>query len=250
LYPIVFTQLVDRIGFRWTLNCFALISAACLVLGVALLKTRLPRSPHASLLLDWRGFKDARFVLTLSAIFILDWAVLVPPAYISTYARSNGFQNISPHILAILNAASIFGRGLPGPIADRIGRFNVMIVCSGACTASIFALWLNAHSSHALLIAFAVLYGLFSGSAYSLTPVCVAQLCRPDDYASKYGTGYGVVSFATLAGVPVSGGILGVGEGKNYAALIVFCGAAYAASTVLFVVARGFSVGWGLRVKF
>ncbi|KAK7184410.1 hypothetical protein DPSP01_011083 [Paraphaeosphaeria sporulosa] len=250
LFPIVFTQLVGRIGFTWTMNCFALISAFCLVVGVALLKTRLPRSPHASLIMDWRGFKDFRFVLTMSAIFVLDWAVLVPPAYISTYASSKGLHSLSQHVLAILNAASILGRGLPGPIADRIGRFNVMILSSAACTASILGLWLNANSSRAILSAFAVLYGLFSGSAYSLTPVCVAQLCRSDDYASKYGTAYGVVSFATLAGVPVSGSIVDVGGGANYAALISFCGAAYAASTVLFVVARGCSIGWGLQAKF
>lgn len=250
LYPIVFVRLTGRIGFAWTMRCFALMSAFCILLGTFLLKTRLPRNSRARLMLDWYGFKDHRFILTMSAIFILDWAVLVPPAYITMYATSKSLQSTSHNILAILNAASIFGRGLPGPVADKVGRFNIMILCSATCTISILGLWLNIGSSIPGLIAFAIVYGFFSGSAYSLTPVCVAQLCRTEDYASRYGTAYGIVSLATLAGVPLSGNILNAGSGENYSALILFCGAAYAVSTVLFIVARGVSKGWRLMTKF
>lgn len=80
--------------------------------------------------------------------------------------------------------------------------------------------------------------------------MCVSQLCRAEEYASRYGTAYGVVSLATLAGVPLSGCILSVGGGGGYEALILFCGATYALSTGLFVVARGVSGGWGVGVKF
>ncbi|KAH9882993.1 hypothetical protein J1614_000359, partial [Plenodomus biglobosus] len=250
LYPIMFAKLVPNIGFAWTMRCFALLSGCCFVLGIFLLRTRLPRNARARLTLDWAGFRDARFVLTMAAIFILDWAVLVPPAYVTMYARSRNLHSIAPNILAILNAASIFGRGLPGPVADWMGRFNVMIVCSTVCTVSIFCLWLKVGSSVAGIIVFAIVYGFFSGPAYSLTPVCVAQLCRTEDYASRYGTAYGVVSLATLAGVPLSGTILGTGRGGNYDALILFCGATYAVSTLLFVVARGVSKGWKLSTKF
>jgi MFS family permease len=246
LYPMMFSRLVLQIWFAWTMRCFALLSACCFLLGVLLLKTRLSRSSSARLALDWRGFRD----MTMSAIFVLDWAVLVPPAYITTYATSKSLTNISQHILAILNAASIFGRGLPGPVADNMGRFNVMVVCSAVCTLSIFGLWFKLGSSVPGLIVFAIFYGFFSGSAYSLTPVCVSQLCRAEEYASRYGTAYGVVSLATLAGVPLSGTILSVGGGKSYDRLILFCGATYATATVLFVVARGVSKGWGLRTKF
>lgn len=249
-YPLLFTGLVQSVGYPWTMRVFALISACSFILGLFLTKTRLPRNKQAKLLLDWRGFKDMRFLLTMAAIFILDWAVLVPPAYITTYATSEGLSSISNHILAILNAASIFGRGLPGPIADRIGRFNVMIICSTVCTMAILGIWLNAGSAVPGLVAFAVLYGFFSGSAYSLTPVCVAQLCKTEEYASRYGTAYGVVSIATLAGVPLSGQVLRTGSEPNYAALIGFCGAAYVASTVLFVVARVVSCGSKVMVKF
>ncbi|KAI8943664.1 hypothetical protein NX059_001648 [Plenodomus lindquistii] len=250
LYPIIFSRLTRKIGFAWTMRAFALLSGCCFAGGLLLLRTRLPRNSRAKLVVDWAGFRDIRFVLTMAAIFVLDWAVLIPPAYITLYASSRGLQSISPHVLAILNAASIFGRGLPGPVADKFGRFNVTIVCSAVCTIAIFCLWLNVGSSVAGLIAFAIIYGFFSGPAYSLTPVCVAQLCRTEDYASRYGTAYGIVSLATLAGVPLSGTILGAGRGNNYDALILFCGVTYTVSTALFVVARGISKGWKLGTKF
>lgn len=232
------------------MRLLALMSACCFLVGLALVQPRLPHSNQARLLLDWRGFRDKRFLLTMAAIFVLDWAVLVPPTYITTYASARHSNSMSKHILVILNAASVFGRFVPGTVADIVGRFNVMIFCSFVCTFAILGIWLNFGSGLPGLVYFAVLYGFFSGPAYSLTPVCVAQLCRTEEYASRYGTAYGVVSIATLAGVPLSGLVLGRGSDPNYTALILFCGAAYAASTSLFVVARGISCGWRPMVKF
>lgn len=248
--PILFNKLTPLVGFAWSIRCLCLFSAVCFFLSLLLLKTRLPRNRVASLTLDLQGFKDIRFTLTMLAIFVLDWAVLVPPAYLTTYTSLQGLNAQSSYILVILNAVSILGRGIPGILADRFGRFNVMIICSAACATSIFGLWLNARSNPSLVIPFAVLYGFFSGSAYSLTPVCVAQLCRTENYATRYGTAYGVVSLATLGGVPISGQILGTGEGDNYQALIMFCGAAYTASTGLFVIARGVSCNWKIIRRF
>ncbi|KAF5718524.1 MFS monocarboxylate transporter [Fusarium globosum] len=249
-YPLAFSHLSRRIGFPWTIRCFALVTLLCFLASLPLLKTRLPANPTSRLVLDWNGFKDTRFTLTMMAIFILDWAVLVPPAYITTYTSSHGLSDLSPNILAILNSASTLGRCLPGIVADRVGRFNVMIICATLSTLSIFCLWLQAESNAAVVISFAVTYGFFSGTAFSLTPVCVAQLCKTEEYATRYGTAYGVVSFATLAGVPISGLILGTSDGSHYTALVLFCGTAYAVSALLFICAKGASQDWRLLSKF
>ncbi|KLO92065.1 monocarboxylate transporter 2 [Fusarium fujikuroi] len=249
-YPLAFSHLSLRIGFPWTIRCFALVTLLCFLASLPLLKTRLPANPTSRLVLDWKGFKDMRFTLTMMAIFILDWAVLVPPAYITTYTSSHGLNHLSPNILAILNSASTLGRCLPGIVADRVGRFNVMIICATLSTLSIFCLWLQAESNAAVVISFAVTYGFFSGTAFSLTPVCVAQLCKTEEYATRYGTAYGVVSFATLAGVPISGLILGTSDGSHYTALVLFCGTAYAVSALLFICAKGASQDWRLLSKF
>ncbi|KAF4953946.1 hypothetical protein FGADI_5595 [Fusarium gaditjirri] len=249
-YPLAFSHLSRRIGFHWTMRCFALITLLCFLASLPLLKTRLPANPTSRLVLDWKGFKDTRFTLTMMAIFILDWAVLVPPAYITTYTSFHGLNDLSPNILAILNSASTLGRCLPGIVADKLGRFNVMIICATLSTLSIFSLWLQARSNAVVVICFAVAYGFFSGTAFSLTPVCVAQLCKTEEYATRYGTAYGVVSFATLAGVPLSGLILGTSDGNHYNALVLFCGTAYAVSALLFIFAKGVSQDWRLLSIF
>ncbi|KAI1046266.1 hypothetical protein LB505_013024 [Fusarium chuoi] len=249
-YPLAFSHLSRRIGFPWTMRCFAVVTLLCFLASLPLLKTRLPANPTSRLVLDWKGFKDKRFTLTMMAIFILDWAVLVPPAYITTYTSSHGLSDLSPNILAILNSASTLGRCLPGIVADKFGRFNIMIICATLSTLSIFCLWLQAGSNAALIISFAVTYGFFSGTAFSLTQVCVAQLCKTEEYATRYGTAYGVVSFATLAGVPLSGLILGASDGNHYTALVLFCGTAYAVSALLFICAKGISQKWSLLSIF
>ena len=34
--------------------------------------------------------------------------------------------NLAQYLVSILNAASFFGRTMPGYIADKVGRFNTM----------------------------------------------------------------------------------------------------------------------------
>lgn len=239
-YPLLFYVLSHRFGFPWALRCFALVAVACFTLSHLFIKTRLPRNERARILLNSREFKDSRFSVTVLAIFIIDFAVLVPPTYITTYASAHGFKSTSPYILTMHNAASILGRAIPGPIADEIGRFNVMVISSAMGSICIFSLWLNANASVSITLTFAVLHGFFSGLAYSLTAVCVAQLCRTNEYASKYGTAYGLASLGTLAGISISGMILETGSHQS---LILFCGAAYASAAGLFAVARIISQG-------
>lgn len=178
---------------------------------------------------------------------MIDLAVVLPPAYLTSYALHHGFSStLSYQLLAFLNATTVIGRGLPGFIADRWGRFNVMIVSSVISTIMILSLWMFAENNLAILVTFTVFFGTFSGTAYSLTPVCIAQICQQENYATRYGTAYGLVSFATLIGNPLAGAILG--PEKNYKALVGLCGAAYGTSAVLFVLARGKGGGWKLTV--
>ena len=245
IFPLLFQTLIPRVGYSWTILIIAFICSAFSVISISLMSTRLPT--HRKPIFDFQGFRDKRFTITIAAIFIIDLAVLVPPSFITTYAIAHKVEpNYSYQLLAILNAASVIGRGVPGLIADRWGRFNVMILSSLGCTLLILALWMFAGDSVIAITAFSILFGIFSGTAYSLTPVCVSQLCRTEDYGTRYGTAYGLVSFATLLGIPVSGLILGSGDGGNYGGLIWFCGGLYAVATGSFALARAFGSGWKL----
>ena len=176
----------------------------------------------------------------------IDMACLIPPTYLTTYALAQGVNSsLSYQLLAILNASQIIGRILPGYIADRLGRFNVMVLSSAPCAILVLALWLTAGSDEGAVIGFAATFGLFSGTAYSLTPVCISQLCRTEEYARKYGTAYLFISIATLTGIPISGAILNA-DGGNFKGVILFCGSGYLASGVLLGGPQGGGGGGGI----
>ena len=181
--------------------------------------------------------------------------------YLTSYALSSGALTtpFSYQLIAILNAGSFFGRWASGFLADRLGRFNTMILTLILCLSTTLFLWLPASLLPAvpssapvlkpLIIFYAVLFGFGSGSNISLTPVCVGQLCQTSNYGRYYATCYTLVSFGILTGIPIAGALLEVCGGR-YFGLITFTAASYAASLGLFVVTRTMKVGWGLRVVY
>lgn len=91
-------------------------------------------------------------------------------------------DTISYLIIAFLNSGAIPGRFLPGSIADRVGRFNMMVLKSDVCAILTLALWFNATDNLAVIICYAVLFSFWSGAAISLTPVFISQVCTTKDY--------------------------------------------------------------------
>lgn len=169
----------------------------------------------------------------------------------TSFALSAGIRPaLAYQLLSVLNAGSFFGRWGPGLLADKIGRFNTMIIMVFLCVLTTFALWLPAAflgsspATEGLIISFALLYGFASGSNITLGPVCTGQLCRTEDYGRYFATCFTVVGVGTLVGIPIAGEILKREEG-SYVGLITFGGTSYAVGLVLFLWARIRAVGWG-----
>lgn len=245
IFPLALQALFPRIGFAWSTRVIALLYLFLLGLANLFVRSRLPPKPATltNLLPDFRIFRDPVFALTTAAVFFVEWGLFVPLTYLPSYAFKNGAtETFSYQLIAILNATSCFGRYLPGLLADKIGRFNTMILTVLLCLVSTLALWLPAQNSIALMVLYALVFGFASGSSISLTPVCVGQLCKVENYGRYYATCYTLVSFGSLTGIPIAGAILEVGG--EYWGLIVFTGLSWAAATFFFVLARGFGGGW------
>ncbi|GME65167.1 MFS transporter [Neofusicoccum parvum] len=238
IFPLIILHLAPRIGFPWAIRVIGLINASTCLTASLLLRTRIPPSPHSRASIDLRALRDPPYAATTLAIFLVEFAVFIPLTYISAYALRAGVPaGRAYRLAALLNAGSVPGRALPGCAADRLGRFNVMAATAAVCAACVLALWLPARGSEPAVTAFAVLFGFWSGAAISLTPVCVAQVCRIEDYGKRNGTTFSLSSFAALVGIPIAGAILGR-EGGGYDGLIWFGGAMYVAAMVAFVAAR------------
>ncbi|KAH7061577.1 major facilitator superfamily domain-containing protein [Macrophomina phaseolina] len=250
-FPFIILYLAPSIGFAWAMRIIGFINAGMCLCACLLLRTRIPPSPHAGAAIDVRAlWRDAPYAATTLAIFLVEFAVFIPLTYVSSYAlRAGVAPQHAYRLIALLNVGSVPGRALPGYVADRFGRFNVMIATACVCALVVLALWLPAGASEASITAFAVLFGFWSGAAISLTPVCVAQVCRIEDYGKRNGTTFSLASFAALVGIPVAGAILGA-EGAEYTGLIVFGGAMYAAAAAAFVVARAIAGPKSWRALF
>ena len=116
-------------------------------------------------------------------------------------------EAIAAYLLAILNASSIPGRIALSFLADRAGALETYTAISALSGASMLY-WISV-SDVGGSIAFAVMYGIFSGGVVSLAPVVLAHITSD---LSRLGTRLGAVAIlkgiGSLGGPPIAGAIL------------------------------------------
>ncbi|RAH54587.1 monocarboxylate transporter [Aspergillus piperis CBS 112811] len=250
IFPVIILFAAPRIGFPWAMRIIALISAVLLLISCLTLKTRVLNEKSVGASVDFRALREKKYAATTIAIFLVEFAVFIPITYISSYGIHIGMDDTLAYALSIfLNLGAVPGRFLPGLVADRLGRFNVMVGTSIICAALTLALWLASGANMPAVICYAVLFGFWSGAAISLTPVCISQVCKTEDLGKRSGTTFTIVSVGTLTGIPIAGAIQQQNQGE-YWGMIVFGGVLYAASAVAFAVARGICAGWKVKAKF
>lgn len=214
------------------------------------MRSGLPAASNAKARPDVRIFKNIMFTITTVGVFFIEWGLFVPLTYISSYALSQGFdRGLSYQILPIMNVGSVLGRWLPGYYADRLGRYNVLILSIALNIITVFGVWLPAGSTLSGLVIFALLSGFASGSNVSLVPVCIGQLCKTESYGTYYATCYTIVSIGCLTGIPIAGEILERCHG-HYWGLIIFVGLSYVGALGAFVGVRVKAKGWRLDAKY
>ncbi|ROV95421.1 hypothetical protein VMCG_08469 [Cytospora schulzeri] len=244
VFPLMLESLLPRLGWGWSIRILGFLCLLLCAVANFLIRARLPPAQNASARPDFRIFRNWAFLLTTVGIFMLEFALFIPVTYISSYARAQGFSEaFSFQILPILNAASAFGRALPGYWGDKIGPFNINLIMIVISIIASLAIWLPAGSYTAGLVLFAVTFGFASGSNVSITPVCVGRLCRTQEYGRYYATCYTIVSFACLVGVPIGGNIL-TSDGGDYWGVIVFTGMVYLGALIALYLAKVCKVGW------
>ncbi|KOS18167.1 putative transporter [Escovopsis weberi] len=245
IFPLMLTSLFDRIGFGWSVRVLALICLSCGIPGVILVRSRLPPIDNASAHPDFRIFKQVPFLLTTIGLFLIEFSLFIPLAYISTYAQYRGFdQTFAFQLLPIMNAGSVIGRALPGYYADVVGPFNVCCFSSVVSLVACLVVWLPLGHTKPGIIVFSLVFGFSSGTAIAIAPVCIGRLCKTQMYGRYYATCYTVVSVACLIGIPIAGAILS-SEGGSYTGLIIFTGAVYVLAVLVMIAAKVCHLGWG-----
>ncbi|KAK7205935.1 putative monocarboxylate permease [Myxozyma melibiosi] len=254
MFPLMLRSLIPQIGFAWAVRVVGFFVLFFLTFSVICLKSRIVGGSGDSSTIDLSAFKDKKFAFMAIGNFLIEWALLIPSTYFITYAIWKGVdEHLAYALTAVMNAASVFGRWLPGYVSDKYGMFNMLILTVFSCGVLSLGIWLPIAATEGRnfggAIAYLILFGFTSGSGISLAPVCFSKICDIKDYGKRYGTAYSLASIGSLTGVPIAGQILNRMNG-DYTGLVIFCGASYMVSTVFLVLARGYSVGWKIKTNF
>lgn len=247
IYPIVFHNLLPKIGFAWTTRVLGFIILATMVVPCVCMRVRVLPAKSRSLL-DLKAFCIPAYSLQVIGFFCGFMGLYMPFFYAQLYALERHLtnENLAFYLLAIMNSTSVFGRIIPNIFADRFGPFNVVIPCcliSGVLCISYIAV--TNSPGICVLMAF---YGFFSGSFVSLPPTIIVRLSqdRRDKIGTRLGQSFAIVALGVLIGTPIGGAIL---DHSGFDALWIFGGCMLFGSAALLLAARVAFGGFGLSVK-
>jgi len=184
-WPVMLEQLLthDGVGFPWTMrivgfNMLPLLVIACLTVRDPPHPRALADAAQLSELddsnapvekpkgADYSILKNRVFVLLAVGLSIGYIGLFTPIFYVTSYAVTQGVSTqIAFYLLSIANGASLFGRILPGFMADRYGHYN-LIFLSMVASAVIAFCWTTV-TDLAGLIVWSAAYGFSSGVSNS-----------------------------------------------------------------------------------
>ncbi|CAK7232824.1 hypothetical protein SCUCBS95973_008388 [Sporothrix curviconia] len=244
IFPVVVARLVSRIGFGWTMRVCAFMILGLLIVANLTITCRLkPVKKPFSLQEFVSPLGELPFALLALGSFVGYIGLFVPISYIVVQASEAGMSSdLSGYLVPILNAASLFGRTIPGHVADKVGRFNTMIVMSVFSVICIFAVWIPAKTD-AVIIVFAAMYGFGSGAFISIMPTLVAEITTDmSKLGVRNGTMFAIISVGSLIGSPIGGAIL-KGTDNKFWGLQVWAGVTLALGTLFILGTRTTLIG-------
>jgi MFS family permease len=231
LYPIVFHQLQQEIGFPWATRVLGFLSLATCIVSICVMRLRF-RPQEKRALLQLSAFREIQYTLFCLASFLgflgfYNFLVYVQPYAIETKIVDD---NLGFYLVSILNAASTFGRVAPNLIADHTGPLNMLSPAS-AITAVLAYCWAAVHNTSGI-IALSALYGFFSGGFVSLPPVVIMTITKDfRKFGTRLGMCFALTSISLLVGTPIGGAILN--STGSYLGVQMFCGSCLASCAMI-----------------
>nr|VWP00649.1 MFS domain-containing protein [Ganoderma boninense] len=206
VHPIIVKNLIQKVGFPWTMRVLGFIEIALLAILFATVERRLPPKVHNGPFFDFSVFKDVPFSLYTTSAFVAFLGLYTVLTYIDVNAVSIGIsEDLAFYLLSIANACSAVGRVVGGLLADRAGPLNVMTpatLLAGVMT----YVWPFANSAGGN-VAVAVVYGASSGVFVSLLSTPIVRMGRMEDVGVRIGMCFTVMALSAVAGPPISGAI-------------------------------------------
>ncbi|CDO72284.1 hypothetical protein BN946_scf184970.g136 [Trametes cinnabarina] len=195
VYPIMFRELFEKVGFGWAVRISGFISLAACCIAVATVSTNQSSSQKKTPILDITVLRDVPFLLLIAGSLLICLGLFIPFIYLAEYATDNHISaNAALYVLSAMNAGGILGRLAPPLVSDVLGRFNVIVPSAFLMGLLAVVFWLFAKTLTTIII-FAVLYGFFSGAFIAMIIPCVAQISPDGKIGTRIGVLYSIVSF-------------------------------------------------------
>ncbi|OKL57666.1 hypothetical protein UA08_06944 [Talaromyces atroroseus] len=243
--PILIAQMYRKVNFGWAVRTAAFIFLGLLAIANVFLRSALKHKPKPFRVTDFVSpLKEPRFILVSMACFMIFLGVFLPGNFIVLDAIRHGMNaNLAFYLLAVLNGVSALGRIIAGRVADKIGRFNCMIIVNMLSAIFVLGFWIPAHTNPELLV-FAAFIGFTSGAFVAMVAAVIGQISDIRQIGVRNGTNFFCVSFAALIGNPIAGALIQRDDG-GYSYMQIFSGAAFFVGTCLFFSARIVQAGPG-----
>ena len=148
------------------------------------------------------AFKEVNYVFPTVAMSFVFLGMWTPLFVLPTYAVSRGMDaTLASNLLAIANMTSTFGRIIPGILADKYGRLN--IVALGGIFTGVVLSCMNEAEAIAALAVYAIVLGFSSGTIIS-GGVAAFTVCPKDprNTGTYRGMGMAMGSVSALIGLP------------------------------------------------
>jgi MFS family permease len=247
VYPIMFDQLQNKVGFAWATRALGFVSFGTICFSVSIMRSRF-KPKEKRKLYQLSAFKEPAFMLFAFAMFMGFLGFYNFLFYVQSYAIDTGIVDpkLGFYLLSMLNAASSFGRIAPNFLADHLGPLN-MLTPAVTITAILAFVWIRVHTVPGIII-LAVLYGFFSGGFVSLPPVVMASM-TPDvrNLGTRMGMVFAITSIGLLIGTPIGGAILS--RTNEYVGVQLFTACCLITSAGLMTCVRLLRSGLKLQVR-
>lgn len=223
----VSAELIDAHGWRTTYRIYAVLGAALLLVAAACCG-RPPAVPGAVAGALGAAIRLPAFKYLYISMLVMSQALFVPFVFLPSYARDNGIDSgPAAFLVGLIGGSSIVGRLALGALGGRLGVTRLYQICFAVMAATL-CLWLVAGGSYAVLVVFALSFGVSYGGFIALAPAVAAE------HFGTQGLGAVLGALYTAAGL---GGI-----GLFLAGELIDASGAYTGAIVASIVLSALSV--------
>ena len=226
LVPVLVAMAIGPMPWREAMQLLALAVLVLGLLAAGLLK-RAPSNTSSGAGGSSAGLslretlRSPTFRWLYLATVLASPVMFIPFAHVSASARDLGLgEAFAVGLVGLIGVGSLVGRFAIGLLADRLGRAQTLVLMQLSMGAS-YLLW-GAAGGQAMLVLFALWFGLSYGSIVSLLPAICMDYFGGRSVASVVGTLYSGAALGNLLGPVLAGAAFDFSG--HYLGVMAVCG--------------------------